>query len=1030
MAGIEAKVKITADVDGTEKVTGLGKAIDGLRPAGESARTAAGSIDEVGTASERAAGKAAPAHRKISDGVQSISTQLGELKAAYIAWESAQAAMGAAAGLAATADAWANLTARVKMAVGEGDAFKQAFQGVQDVALRTGASLESTGNLFVKLAEAGKQMGIGQAEALRLTETVNQTIQLSGASAQASDAAVTQLIQGLQSGVLRGDEFNSVMEQSPRLAKALADGLGVTTGELRKMAEAGQLSAQTVIGALQGQARAVESEFSKLPPTIGRAITELDTHWQVWLGHMDESTGASAAVASAISTLAQNFDLVASSLVNAGQAYLGWKAYNIAAEFLALQSAVGTATAAKVADTATTAANTVATSANAAAVAANTSAQVANAAARQSAMASSVSAYMLSGTAATTANTAATAANTAATAASASAANAAAASASRLAAGLNLMKGLSLAFLVTNLDDIGKAMGETAAKAMGYGKMLEENERQSRAYERAARDMAAADAEHAQKKQLAADAALGLSKESKKLVADFGDLREKGDSASEALGKIGKDLDLSNVKGIEDAGAALDALAVRGKISGDQVREAWQQALNGQDLQKFEVQARAAFDGSEQGARRLAAALDAQLGEALRRTGKDAGALSDGVNAAAQKALNDFDVLISRTADLEKQGVNTGVALAASLDQAGKAATTEQAARAVLERWEQLGRAGVVTGDRLAEGLTKARRQLDEVTPGINSVEEAMGRLGLKSQESMQRTATAAKEAFDYVKSNGGTLTEQQAAWGRYADAAKAANGGILPDLVRVQGELLKVGQAGRNAGNGVRDGMNEAGGAVQKVLTDAERLADRLQKLKGAGLGDNYGNQSKGNGTYEDLRKAGVTPEQMKGMGYSSREIEDYIVGNDKVAPGMVNRLVTTSSVNTYQASIDAGLTDAEAKKVGEIYAYYVAKGNTEAQQRAGGTMGLGFNSADYAAVTRDMLAQAMAEAKRLVAAEAKAADKSGGGGAPQFWGAPNRGVTLTLNVGGSSSQINFSDQASHDAIVRLLQTQLSAEK
>ena len=98
------------------------------------------------------------------------------------------------------------------------------------------------------------------AEALRLTETVNQAVRLSGASAQASEAALTQLIQGLQGGVLRGDEFNSVMEQAPRLAKALADGLGVTTGALRTMAEAGQLSSETVIRALQGQARAVGPE--------------------------------------------------------------------------------------------------------------------------------------------------------------------------------------------------------------------------------------------------------------------------------------------------------------------------------------------------------------------------------------------------------------------------------------------------------------------------------------------------------------------------------------------------------------------------------------------------------------------------------------------------------------------------------------------------------------------------------------------------------------------------------------------------
>ncbi len=86
-----------------------------------------------------------------------------------------------------TADAYNNLAARVQLVTGEGPAFTAAMQGIADVAQRTGSNLESTGNLFTKLAEAGKSMGIGQAEALKLTETVNQAIQLSGASAQASE---------------------------------------------------------------------------------------------------------------------------------------------------------------------------------------------------------------------------------------------------------------------------------------------------------------------------------------------------------------------------------------------------------------------------------------------------------------------------------------------------------------------------------------------------------------------------------------------------------------------------------------------------------------------------------------------------------------------------------------------------------------------------------------------------------------------------------------------------------------------------
>ena len=168
----------------------------------------------------------------------------------------ALAALGVGVGLkelADMADAYTTLAARIKVAVGETGNIKDAMAGVQSVALQTNSNLDATAQLFAKLNDVGKQMGMTQQQTLDLTKTVNQAIQLGGGSAQASEAAITQLSQALQSGVLRGDEFNSIMEQAPGISKALAQSLGVTTGELRKMAEAGQLSSQVVISALQKQ---------------------------------------------------------------------------------------------------------------------------------------------------------------------------------------------------------------------------------------------------------------------------------------------------------------------------------------------------------------------------------------------------------------------------------------------------------------------------------------------------------------------------------------------------------------------------------------------------------------------------------------------------------------------------------------------------------------------------------------------------------------------------------------------------------
>lgn len=194
---------------------------------------------------------------------------------------------------------YATLAARIKLVTGEGAAFDTAFAGVFDVATRTNTAVEQTGILFTRLAEAGKLIGVSSAEALRLTETINQAVQLSGASADSSGAAIQQLIQGLQSGVLRGDEFNSVMEQSPRLAKALADGLGVTTGELRKMAEAGALTSQTVIASLQGQSAALQAEFESLPQTVGRALQSLSNSWIQYVGEVDKATSSARELAEA-----------------------------------------------------------------------------------------------------------------------------------------------------------------------------------------------------------------------------------------------------------------------------------------------------------------------------------------------------------------------------------------------------------------------------------------------------------------------------------------------------------------------------------------------------------------------------------------------------------------------------------------------------------------------------------------------------------------------------------------------------------
>ena len=338
--------------------------------------------------------------------MQSISTQLDTARQQLLGFLGIQLGAGAVKDVIGLADAYKNLQSRIGLVTGEGEHLARTMDDVQAVALRTHSALESTGVLFTRLAQAGKDAGLGleqaTAQSLALTESINQAVAISGAGVAASDAAITQLIQGLQSGVLRGEEFNSVMEQAPRLARALADGLGVTTGELRKMAESGALTTDVVIQSLQSQGQALEAEFGKLPLTVGRAITDVQTAFMRYVADTDAANGVTEKIAASISFVGENLESLANTLTVAGKGWLAFKAYNMAQTWLDKAKAIAAAKLAVQEEVAATTASTAAT-------AANTGAKVTNAAAsKNQAAASGVK------TAAIAAETAATVANTAA----------------------------------------------------------------------------------------------------------------------------------------------------------------------------------------------------------------------------------------------------------------------------------------------------------------------------------------------------------------------------------------------------------------------------------------------------------------------------------------------------------------------------------------------------------------------------------------------------------------------------------------
>jgi len=237
----------------------------------------------------------------------------------------AMAALGLGLGvkeLAEAADSYAMLSAKIQQSTKDSGNFEQAMAGVHQTALSTNSSLDATAALFTKLNTVAKDMGKSQQFALDMTNTVTKAIQLGGGSAQASEAAVQQFIQAMQGGVLRGEEFNSIMENGYGLAEALAKGLGVTTGELRKMAEAGELSAERVLAALEKQKQGVDAQYAEMPLTISNALQKIATSWQILIGEMDQANGASATVAQWLSVLADNLNIVEVLLNDVGDGFV------------------------------------------------------------------------------------------------------------------------------------------------------------------------------------------------------------------------------------------------------------------------------------------------------------------------------------------------------------------------------------------------------------------------------------------------------------------------------------------------------------------------------------------------------------------------------------------------------------------------------------------------------------------------------------------------------------------------------------
>ncbi|MDH1744753.1 tape measure protein [Enterobacter hormaechei] len=277
---------IEADVSGLLKAQG--KANKSLDSIGNSATNAAKKMDELQTNINRVAGAIAA----------SLVVDWG--KAFLVA-----------------ADNMSQLNARIERLTGSAATASQTMQNLMRISSATGGSLQDTAKLWETLSTALRDTAATNGQIIQLTETLQKIGRIGGSSSEEMANALRQFGQSISSGTVRAEEFNSILEQMPELARQIAAGMGVSIGELRQLMLDGKLTAEDALNAIQKQTGSVNAEFEKLPRTLAQANTALTNSFLSMIDSVNQATGASTGLVAVIDSMTAALDRLVGRAISA-----------------------------------------------------------------------------------------------------------------------------------------------------------------------------------------------------------------------------------------------------------------------------------------------------------------------------------------------------------------------------------------------------------------------------------------------------------------------------------------------------------------------------------------------------------------------------------------------------------------------------------------------------------------------------------------------------------------------------------------
>lgn len=289
----------------------VGMEVSGLTAGAKQAEDALDSIDKSAQDSSKSLGKLDNSSRNAGKGIGSAAGSANTLKTSLTALAGAisvSLVMQWGSAFLEVADNMTQLQARIARLSTDAATAKQTFSDIAAISSRTGSSISDTTKLWETLTSSLKDAGATNAQVLNLTDTLQKIGRIGGSSTEEMANALRQFGQSIASGTIRAEEFNSILEQMPELARQIASGLGISMGELRQRMLEGKLTAQDALNAIQDRTSQINSEFSKLPRTMSQATNSLEVSFATLVASINNATGASTTMVSIVDSLTSALD--------------------------------------------------------------------------------------------------------------------------------------------------------------------------------------------------------------------------------------------------------------------------------------------------------------------------------------------------------------------------------------------------------------------------------------------------------------------------------------------------------------------------------------------------------------------------------------------------------------------------------------------------------------------------------------------------------------------------------------------------